>query len=142
MSNRKRRVLWMRFLRWMGKFNNMIVPKEGLSEEQKKGMKIFERAVTIKDADIFLSPLSDTIYIEVNDIYLILDGNDLEIINGKFQYHLHYDEASRNKLKSRVFNVLENRRTEVVNRIKTKSDRTLNSILEDIIDIKSRMTNQ
>ena len=141
LRRRSRRVLWLRFLRWIGGFNRFMFPKVVLSDEQKMGIKIFERAITIKDAEIFMSPLSDSVYIEINDIFIILDGNDLQIINGKFQYDIHYNEDSRLKLKGRVLDVLESRRVEVEKRIKAKSDRTLNSILEDITEIRNKINN-
>jgi len=96
------------------------------------GISIFERAVTIKDVDIFMSPLSDSIYIEINDIYLILDGNDLQIINGKYQYDLHYNEQVRSRMRDKVLQVIESKKAAVEQRIRAKSDRTLHSILEDI----------
>lgn len=110
--------------------------KEELSQEQRMGLRIFERAISVKDAEIFISPLSDTVYIEVEDIYLILDNSDVQIINGKFQYDLHYTEKLRIYLRRRVFNVLESRRAKIEERIKFKSDRTLNSILDEVEQIR------
>ena len=120
----------------MGTFNDYIFPKEKLDNEKRMGLRIFERAVRIKDADIFMSPLSDTIYIEINEIYLILEGCDLQIINGKFQYDLRYSVKDSGDMKKQVFTVLEKRRIEVEERIRTKNDRTLNSILQEITDLK------
>jgi hypothetical protein len=133
MSKRKVRVFWMRFKRWMGRF---ITTNDKLDESQKMGMRIFEKCVSIKDSEIFLSPLSDTIYIEVDDIYIILERSDVQIINGRFQYDLHYPESARVRMRNRVFDVLESRRVEVENRVKAKSDKTLNSILSEIEEIK------
>lgn len=134
------KVQWLRFLKRTNSVSDKIFPNQGLSDTQKKGIKIFEKAVTVKDAEIFWHSLSDIIYIEVNDIYLILDGNDLEIINGKFQYYLHFNDKVRIQLKNRVNSVLEVRRIKIEERIKTKNDRTLNSILEDILEIKEKET--
>lgn len=135
-SKRKRKVIWMRILKRMSTFNDYIFPKEKLDNEKRMGLRIFERAVRIKDADIFMSPLSDTIYIEINEIYLILEGCDLQIINGKFQYDLRYSVKDSGDMKKQVFTVLEKRRIEVEERIRTKNDRTLNSILQEITDLK------
>ena len=77
-------------------------------------------------------------YIVIGDIYLILDGNDLEIINGKFQYYLHFNDKVRTQLKSRINSVLNERAIQIQERIKTKNDRTLDSILEDILEIKEK----
>lgn len=136
-SKRKRRVLWLRFLRRLGYLNGVVFSKEELSNEQRMGIRIFERAVTIKDADIFMSPLSDSIYIEINDIYLILDGNDLQIINGKYQYDLHYNEQVRSRMRDKVLKVIESKKADVEKRIRAKSDRTLHSIFDEIMILRN-----
>ena len=132
------RVQWLRFLKRTGSVSDKIFPNQSLSENQKKGIKIFEKAIAIKDVEIATHTSSDIIYIVVGDIYLILDGNDLEIINGKFQYYLHFNDKIRTQLKSRINNVLDGRVLEIQERIKTKNDRTLDSILGDILEIKEK----
>lgn len=126
-------VMWLRFLRFWGKF---FKTRDVLTQEQKMGLRIFERAISVKDAEIFFSPLSDTIYIEVEEIYLILDNSGLQVINGKFQYDIHYNDRPFSALKNRVFNVLESRRVKIEKRIKFKSDHTLHSILDEVDHIR------
>jgi hypothetical protein len=113
-------------------------PNQTLSENQKRGIKIFEKAISIKDVEIAAHSESDVIYIVIGDIYLILNGNDLEIINGKFQYYLHFNDKVRTQLRSRINSVLNERAIQIQERIKTKNDRTLDSILEDILEIKEK----
>jgi hypothetical protein len=132
------RVQWLRFLRRTNSVSDRIFPNQPLSENQKRGIKIFEKATSIKDVEIAMHSSSDIIYIVVGDIYLILDGNDLEIINGKFQYYLHFNDKVRIQLKTRINKVLDGRVIEIQERIKTKNDRTLDSILEDILEIKEK----
>lgn len=136
------RVQWLRLLKISDNLGMTIMKAPDLSEQQKMGISIFERTLSLKDTEIHLSPLNDIIYIEVNDIYIILDGNDLQIINGKFQYNLHYGDTIRMRLKTRVYNVLEGRIDKVEKRIRAKSSRTLSSILEDIKEIKEKETIQ
>ena len=133
MSKRKIKVMWWRFLR---RINRFFEKGTELTDSQKMGVRVFEKMVTIKDADIFLSPLSDCIYIQVDDIYATLEGSDLRIVNGKFQYDLHYHDGVRSQLVRKVFNALESRRVDVEKRIRAKSDRTLSSILDEITSIK------
>jgi hypothetical protein len=137
-TKRAIKVRWLRFLKRTNNLGVRVLKTHDLSDPQKMGIKIFEKTVSIKDAEIFLSPLSDTIYIEVNDIYVILDGNDLQIINGKFQYDLHFSDGVRSKLVARVYSVLEGRRIKVEQRIRAKSERTLSSIMADITEIKEK----
>jgi hypothetical protein len=132
------RVQWLRFLKRTNTFSDKIFPNQSLSENQKRGIKIFEKAISIKDVEIAAHSESDVIYIVVGDIYLILNGNDLEIINGKFQYYLHFNDKVRTQLKARINSVLNERAIQIQERIKTKNDRTLDSILCDIMEIKEK----
>ena len=134
------RVQWLRFLKRTNSVSDKIFPNQALSENQKRGIKIFEKAISIKDVEIATHSSSDIIYIVVGDIYLILDGNDLEIINGKFQYYLHFNDKVRTHLRARVNKVLDGRVIAIQERIKTKNDRTIDSILEDILEIKEKET--
>lgn len=135
---RKIRVQWLRFLKRTNSVSDKIFPSQGLSENQKQGIRIFEKAIAIKDVEIAAHTSSDIIYVVVDDIYFILDGNDLEIINGKFTYYLHFNDKVRAHLKSRINHVLDGRVLEIRERIKTKNDRTLDSILHDILEIKEK----
>jgi hypothetical protein len=137
-TKRTVRVNWLRFLKRVNSLGVKVFKTHDLTEQEKMGIKIFEKTVSIKNSEIFTSPLSDAIYIEVNDIYLILDGNDLQVINGKFQYDLHFNDVIRIRLRDRVLNVLEARRIKIEERIKMKSARTLNSIFDDIREIKEK----
>lgn len=132
------RVQWLRFLKRTNTFSDKIFPNQSLSENQKRGIKIFEKAISIKDVEIAAHSESDVIYIVVGDIYLILNGNDLEIINGKFQYYLHFNDKVRTQIKTRINSVLNERAIQIQERIKTKNNRTLDSILEDIMEIKEK----
>ena len=132
------RVQWLRFLKRTNSVGDKFFPNQTLSENQKRGIKIFERAISIKDVEIAAHSESDVIYIVLGDIYLILNGNDLEVINGKFQYYLHFNDKVRTQLRSRINSVLNERAIQIQERIKTKNDRTLDSILEDIIEIKEK----
>jgi len=134
MNKRKIKVTWLRTLRFFGR---AFKSKDELSDVQKKGIRIFERMVSVKDAEIFLSPLSDTIYVEVDDIYLILDNFDMQVINGKFQYDIPYTDKERRRFRNRIFDILESRREELEKKIKTKSNRTLDSIIQEVEEIKN-----
>ena len=134
------RLKWLRFLRHTNSLSDKILPNQVLTENQKRGIKIFEKAISIKDVEIATHSSSDIIYVVVGNIYLILDGNVLEIINGKFQYYLHFNDKVRTHLRARINKVLDRRVIAIQERIKTKNDRTIDSILEDILEIKEKET--
>ena len=109
-----------------------------MTPEQKRGLRIFEETISLKDVDIFMSPLSDTIYVYVNDIYLIIEYHHLKVINGMYNHDFQYDDKGRTKMRNRVFYILEKRREELDAKIKGKNDKTLDYILGDIRDIRKK----
>ena len=98
-SQKRMLIRWRRFTGWFYvRLEKKFSPQDELSESQKNGVRIFERALTVKDAELLLAPLSDTIYIEVDDIFIILDGSQLKIINGKYQYDIHVPAKESSRL--------------------------------------------
>jgi len=136
-SQKRMLIRWRRFTGWFHtRLEKKFSQQEDLTDSQKMGIKIFERALTVKDAELLLAPLSDTIYIEVDDIFIILDGSQLKIINGKYQYDIYVGPKESSRLYSSFKKVLEKRRKQMEFKIITKTNRSLNNILEDIAIIK------
>lgn len=138
-SRRRMIIRWRRFTSWLHSgLEKRFSPQEDLSDSQKAGIKIFERSLTVKDVELLLAPLSDTIYIEVDDIFIILEGRQLKIINGKYQYDIHLPERDTAKLYTSFKKALEKRRKQMEFKIITKTNRSLNNIFEDIAEIRDR----
>lgn len=109
-----------------------------MTTEQKRGLRIFEETLSLKEVNIFVSPMSDNIYIYVNDIYLVIDNYELRVINGMYNHDFQYDDRGRARMRNRVFKILEERREDIEKKIKSKDDKTLDFILGDIRNIKQR----
>jgi len=138
-SRRRLIIRWRRFTSWLHSgLEKRFSPQEDLSDSQKAGIKIFERSLTVKDADLLLAPLSDTIYVEVEDIFIILDGRQLKIINGKYQYDIQLPDREHSKLYTSFKKTLEKRRKQMEFKIIAKTNRSLNNILDDIAEIRDR----
>lgn len=112
-----------------------IGPKFDLDKNQKLGVSIFEKALIIEEAELLIAPLSHTYYIEAGDIFIILDAITLRIINGRYQYHIAINEEVFNKLSSRFKRVMEKRRKQMEDKITTKTNRSLQQILEDVSEL-------
>jgi len=134
--SRKNRVRLLRFMRFFSRFFKKFIKIEEMTEHQKMGLKIFDQTLSINNVDIFLSPLSDTIYIQADDIYLKVEGHTLNVVNGMYNHEFQYPEVGRKRMINRVYNILERRREEIEARIKTKKNRTIDMIFSDIKKIK------
>ena len=132
------RVKLLRARRFWYRILDKTLKQNEMSDEQKRGLKIFEETISLKEVEIFISPLSDTMYIYVNDIYLVLDDFHLRVINGMYNHDFQYNERGRTKIRNKVFYVLEKRREVLEDRIKGKNDKTLDYILGDIRNLRQK----
>jgi len=132
------RVRLLRAKRFFARICERALKTSDMTPEQKRGLRIFEETISLKDVDIFMSPLSDTIYVYVNDIYLVIEDHHLKVINGMYNHDFQYDDKGRTKMRNRVFYILEKRREELDAKIKGKNDKTLDYILGDIRDIRKK----
>lgn len=136
-SQKRRIIRWRRFTKWIHRgLEKKFSYQDDLTDSQKMGIRIFEKSLSVKDAELLLAPLSDTIYIEVEDIFIILEGRHLKIINGKYQYDIQLPDKVHQKLYDFFRKTLEKRRKQMEFKITSKTNRSLNNILEDIELIK------
>lgn len=103
-----------------------------VTDTQELGTKVFEKAIVRTDAELLLAPLSNTYYIKSDDIFIILDGLQLKIINGRYEYHISLTEKIHNKLSTKFKRVLERRRKKMEEQMLSKTNRSLQTILEDL----------
>lgn len=126
-----------RFFRFWLRLSNRIAridiaPSPGLTPNQELGIKIFEKVLVRSDVELLMAPLSSTYYIKAQDIFVMLDGTDLRIINGRYEYHITINEKLHLKLAYRFKRVLENKRKRMEATMFSKTNRSLNEILEDV----------
>jgi hypothetical protein len=81
-----------------------------------------------------MAPLSETYYIESDDIFIILNGDGLKLINGVYQYRIDLPETACRELSNKFRRALENRRKKMEKKMILKTQRSLKNILENLSD--------
>ena len=109
-----------------------FVPPQVVTETQELAIKIFERSLLKQDAELLIAPLSMTYYIHSNDIFIIMDGTEIRIINGKYEYHILLTEKIHNKLTMKFKKVLENKRKKMEQEMLSNTRRSLQNILQEL----------
>ncbi len=110
-----------------------FVPPPVITETQELAIKIFEKSLLKQDVELLMAPLSLTYYIHSDDIFIIMDGTDLKIINGKYEYHISLNEKIHNKLAMKFKRVLENKRKRMEQEMLSNTRRSLQNILQDLV---------
>ena len=116
-----------------------FTPSFPVTDTQELGTKVFEKAIVRSDVELLLAPLSSTYYIKSDDIFIILDGLQLKIINGRYEYHITLTEKIHNKLSAKFKRVLENRRKKMEEQMLSKTNRSLQTILEDLSQVNPKV---
>jgi len=120
---------------YFGKFD--FTPPVRLTDTQELGIKIFERSLILPDAELLIAPISGTYYIKSKDIFIVLDGNELRIVNGKYEYHIYVSAMSYQKMSDKFKRILESKRKKMEEAMLSKTNRSLSEILEDV-SLKSK----
>ena len=134
------KILFIKWTRLSKKISNYLKRKMHddfvQTESQALGIKIFEKALSNKDAELLLAPISRTLYIELNDIFIIMEGKEILIINGKYQYNIVINETNSQILTDKFNRVLESRRKKMERKVIAKTSRSLNDILSGLESMK------
>lgn len=111
---------------------NKLEPKFPSSETQMLSMKIFEKAIFSPEAELLIAPISYTLYARLGDLFIILEGRDLRIINGKYQYYVVLNEKSAEDLDRKFRRALESRIKKLEVQVTTNVKKSLQNILEEL----------
>jgi hypothetical protein len=110
----------------------VFVPPQVLTETQELAIKIFEKSILKPDVELLMAPLSMTYYVHSDDIFIIMDGTDIRIINGKYEYHILLTEKIHNKLTMKFKRVLEKKRKKIEQEMLSNTRRSLQNILQEL----------
>lgn len=112
-------------------------------ESIQKAFLIFKEMVKNPKCYLMVAPLSDRKYIhdKERDIFVSLYDTNLTIINTVYQYDIRLSDKEEGYLKNLFNNALEKRRLRFENKMRSKVDKSLSTILENINNEKNRSKN-
>lgn len=123
---------YLRFILTFKKIENNSNNK--LTESQKMAMAICRRLIHLDESKLLIAPISGKKYIknEPLDIFVTIDGTDVNIINHNYSYIIHLSERQSDKLHL-IYNLeTEKRRTNYEKEINSQIEHSLHTIFEKI----------
>jgi hypothetical protein len=122
----------VRFRKFIRKSQNAITPESPLSETQELAIAVIKKAIIHPEAELLTAPISGTKYINFGDVFIRIEKNYVNIINGSYSYHVDMNEAALSTV-NRKFNAkVESTYKKWENTITTKTNKSLNTILKDL----------
>lgn len=111
---------------------DVILDQNVSSETQELAMKIFDKAIHTSETDLLIAPLSNTYYAESDDIFIVLQLNEITIVNGKYQYNIIIRERDAQILANKFRRVVESRRKKMEKKMLVNTTTSLQNILDNI----------
>lgn len=94
--------------------------------------KIARKLVSDPESDVQIAPISDQYYLSNSNVVVKIHSSYLEIINGKYFYHISMPDDEIQRLMDMVRLTLESRKENFERMIQEKTKRSLKTILEEI----------
>lgn len=110
-----------------------FIPQVPITETQELALKIFEKSIVKSESELLMAPLSLTYYVHTKDIFIILDRAELRIINGRYEYHITINDKIFERLSDKFKRVMENKRKKMEQEMVSKTKRSLENILQDLL---------
>ncbi len=122
----------VRFRSFLRKSQNAFTPAKELSETQQLAIAVIKKAIIHPSAELLTAPISGTKYIHFNDVFIRIEKDFVNIINGSYSYHVHMQDEALSAI-NRKFNAkLETTYKRWERAITTKTNKSLNTILQDL----------
>lgn len=109
-----------------------IYPSEKLLVNQEIALSIIRKAIINEDAKLLLAPLSETRYIQYNDIFIRIQPGFVSIINGKYSYDVSMPNSAIESIVDKFNIKLESTRKKWENSMTQKTTKSLNTILSEL----------
>ena len=93
----------VRFRSFIRKSQSTFTPERSLSETQQLAISVIKKAIIHPDAELLTAPISGTKYIHFNDVFIRIEKNYVNIINGSYSYHVDMFDDSLDSI-NRKFN--------------------------------------
>jgi len=137
----------VRIYNWLIKSKDDIIerldPKPILNEKQKAMIEVVKSIISASESDLLIAPISGTRYIKLREIYLKIDSNTeegsfIELINGRFIHHVQFSDRTIDKDILKIFDEETEKRRKIMEKsIWDKTTRSLESVIEEIEEIKN-----
>ena len=125
-----------KYLRTVVKYNswkqNRMFVKSAANATHELAYNIVKRCISDSNANLLLAPISNVYYIQTKDLNIKILDNYVQIINGKYFYHINLPELLMRDLEHRFRFKIERRSHTIENTIANNTNSSLRNIFNSI----------
>ena len=112
------------------KKNNIIRSMQ--SDTQELAYNIVKKSICNPEANLLLAPLSNVYYIETDKLFIKVLDNYIQIVNGKYFYHISMPQLLMMDIEKRFKTKVENQKKKIETKIINNTNSSLRNIFNDL----------
>lgn len=134
----------IKYLRSIAKFNEWkdrsFTKKTRLTDNQQLAYDITKRCISHPKSLLLLAPVTNAYYIQLDDLFIKIMDSYLQIVNGKYFYHIHMPDFIMQDLDERFRHKVESKKNSIEDKIHCNTRASLTNIFKDLSDEKVTST--
>jgi len=121
-----------KILRMMVKQKKNKIVRSMETDTQELAYNIVKKSISNPEANLLLAPLTNVYYIETDKLFIKILDNYIQIINGKYFYHISMPQLLMVDIDKRFKSRIENQKKKIENKIINNTNSSLRNIFNDL----------
>jgi DNA-binding protein Fis len=121
-----------KFLRMLVKQKKNKMANGTESHTQQLAYEIIKKGISNSKAELLLAPISNVYYIKMDNLFIKVLDNHVQIVNGKYFYHISMPDLLMNDIDRRFRNRIESKKKVIENKITDNTNSSLRNIFNDL----------
>lgn len=110
------------------------------NDTQELAYNIIKKSISNPESNLLLAPLTNVFYIEMDDLFIKVLDTYVQIVNGKYFYHISMPKDLMDDIEKRFKLKVENQKKKIENKIANNTNSSLRNIFNDLTYEKATNT--
>lgn len=102
------------------------------NDTQDLAYNIIKKSIANPEATLLIAPLTNVYYIQTDDLFIKILDTYVQIVNGKYFYHISMPQFLMDEIEKRFKLKVENQKKKIENKIISNTNSSLRNIFNDL----------
>jgi len=102
------------------------------TETQELAFNIIKKSISNPEATLLIAPLTNVYYIQTDDLFIKILDTYVQIVNGKYFYHISMPAFLMEDIEKKFKLKVENQKKKIENKIINNTNSSLRNIFNDL----------
>ena len=102
------------------------------NDTQDLAYNIIKKSIANPEASLLIAPLTNVYYIQTDDLFIKILDTYVQIVNGKYFYHISMPDHIMDDIEKRFKLKVENQKKKIENKIINNTNSSLRNIFNDL----------